>query len=86
MITDVPHKHYANSQPEKLLWAAVLASYVQDVIAYSSGKLTADKATNEQLRLAYKDFRGRQTTLARLCGFCDLEREWVSRQVMRQIT
>ena len=86
MITELPPTHFSNFQPEKHLWAAVLASYVEDVIFYSKGKLTGDGYTNEQLRLAYTDFIGRQTKLARLCGFCDLEREWVSRQVMRQIT
>lgn len=85
MIKELPRTHYSNYQAEKHLWAAVLASYVQDVIFYSKGKLTGDGYTNEQLRLAYKDFNGRQTTLARLCRYCDLEQQWIERQIKKKL-
>lgn len=85
MITDVPHKHYTNSQPEKLLWAAVLASYVQDVIAYAKGKRPACAATTNELRAAYEDFKRSQLMLNRLCGYCDLEPEWIARQIENKL-
>lgn len=80
MINELPTTHLSY-QPEKHLWAAVLASYVEDVIRYAKGKRPACRATNYELQQAYEDFKGKQATLARLCGYCDLELEWVKKRI-----
>lgn len=86
MITELPPTHFSNFKPEKHLWAAVLASYVDDVVNYAKGKLTADKATNSELQMAYKDFHGEQVTLARLCQYCDLEPEWIANKIKEKLS
>lgn len=85
MIKELPVNHFTKYQPEKHLWAAVLASYVEDVIAFAKGKRPTCKATTHELRKAYEDFKGKQNTLVRLCSFCDLEPEWIARQIREKM-
>jgi len=85
MIKELPVNHFTQYQPEKHLWAAVLASYVEDVIAYAKGKRPTCAATTNELRAAYEDFKRSQLMLNRLCGLCDLEPEWIARQIKEKL-
>jgi hypothetical protein len=74
MITYLPHTNFSNFQPEKHLWAAVLALFIADARFY----IESQKAKEPHHKQAFDDLCFCGTMTKRLCAMTDKNPVWLS--------